>query len=30
MDFGVGTMEDMSKKVSNEIALEISVPVTKK
>lgn len=30
MDFGVGTMEGMSKKVSNEIALEISVPVTKK
>ena len=29
-DFGVGTMEGMSKKVSNEIALEISVPVTKK
>ena len=30
MDFGVGTMEGMSKKVSNEIVLEISVPVTKK
>lgn len=30
MDFGVGTMEGMSKKVSNEIALDISVPVTKK
>lgn len=30
MDFGVGTMEGMSKKVSNEITLEISVPVTKK
>jgi polyisoprenoid-binding protein YceI len=30
MDYGVGTMEGMSKKVSNEIALEISVPVTKK
>jgi polyisoprenoid-binding protein YceI len=30
MDFSVGTMEGKSKKVSNEIALEISVPVTKK
>lgn len=30
MDFGIGTMEGMSKKVSNEIALEISVPVIKK
>ncbi len=30
MDFGVGTMDGMSKKVSNEIALEIAVPVTKK
>lgn len=30
MDFGVGTMEGMSKKVPNEIALEVSVPVTKK
>jgi polyisoprenoid-binding protein YceI len=30
LDYGVGTMEGMSKKVSNEIALEISVPVTKK
>ncbi len=29
MDFGVGTMKGMSKKVSNEIDLEISVPVTK-
>lgn len=29
MDFGVGTMKGMSKKVSNEINLEISVPVTK-
>lgn len=29
-DFGVGTMEGMSKKVSNEIVIEISVPVTKK
>jgi polyisoprenoid-binding protein YceI len=30
MDYGVGTMEGMSKKVSNEIKLGISVPVTKK
>jgi polyisoprenoid-binding protein YceI len=30
MDFGVGNMEGMSKKVSNEINLEISVPVIKK
>jgi polyisoprenoid-binding protein YceI len=30
LDYGVGTMEGMSKKVSNEIAIEISVPVTKK
>ena len=30
MDFGIGTMKGMSKKVSNEINLEISVPVTKK
>ena len=30
MDYGVGTMEGMSKKVSNEIKLDISVPVTKK
>ncbi|MFK7932577.1 MAG: YceI family protein [Saprospiraceae bacterium] len=29
MDFGIGTMKGMSKKVSNEIKLEISVPVTK-
>lgn len=29
MDFGIGTMKGMSKKVSNEINLEISVPVTK-
>ena len=29
-DFGVGSMEGMSKKVSNEIVIEISVPVTKK
>lgn len=29
MDFGVGTMKGMSKKVSNEIKLKISVPVTK-
>lgn len=29
LDFGVGTMKGMSKKVSNEIKLEISVPVTK-
>lgn len=28
MDYGVGTMKGMSKKVSNEIAIEISVPVT--
>jgi polyisoprenoid-binding protein YceI len=30
MDYGIGTMEGMSKKVSNEIKLDISVPVTKK
>jgi polyisoprenoid-binding protein YceI len=30
MDFGVGTMQGMSKKVSNQITLEIAVPVTKK
>lgn len=30
MDFGIGTMQGMSKKVSNEITLEIAVPVTKK
>ncbi|MDP5139092.1 MAG: YceI family protein, partial [Spirosomaceae bacterium] len=29
MDYGVGTMEGMSKKVSNEIVVDISVPVTK-
>lgn len=28
LDYGVGTMEGMSKKVSNEIKLDISVPVT--
>lgn len=30
MDFKIGTMEGMSKKVSDEIVLTISVPVTKK
>lgn len=30
MDYGVGTMEGMSKKVSNEIKLEVSIPVRKK
>jgi polyisoprenoid-binding protein YceI len=30
LDYGVGTMEGMSKKVSNEINIEIVVPVTKK
>jgi polyisoprenoid-binding protein YceI len=30
MDYNVGTMQGMSKKVSNEIRLDISVPVTKK
>jgi polyisoprenoid-binding protein YceI len=30
MDYSVGTMEGMSKKVSNEIKLDITVPVTKK
>ena len=30
MDFGVGTMKGMSKKVSNEIKLDVSIPVTKK
>ena len=30
MDYGVGTMEGMSKKVSNEIKIDIAVPVTKK
>jgi polyisoprenoid-binding protein YceI len=29
MDYGVGTMEGMSKKVSNEIKIDISIPVTK-
>lgn len=29
LDYGVGTMKGMSKKVSNEIALEISVPVVR-
>ncbi|HLP93064.1 MAG TPA: YceI family protein [Saprospiraceae bacterium] len=28
LDYGVGTMEGMSKKVSNEIKLDITVPVT--
>lgn len=28
MDFGVGTMKGMSKKVSNEIKLEVSIPVS--
>ncbi len=30
LDYGVGTMEGMSKKVGNEIKLDISVPVSKK
>jgi polyisoprenoid-binding protein YceI len=30
MDYGIGSMEGMSKKVSNEINLEIIVPVTEK
>ena len=30
IDYGVGTMEGMAKKVSNEIKINISVPVTKK
>jgi polyisoprenoid-binding protein YceI len=30
MDYKIGTMEGMSKKVSNEIKLEISIPVEKK
>lgn len=30
MDYGIGTMKGMSKKVSNEIELEISIPVSKK
>lgn len=29
MDFGVGTMKGMSKKVSDEIKLEVSIPVSK-
>ena len=29
IDFGVGSMKGMSKKVSNEIKLEVSIPVTK-
>lgn len=29
LDFGVGTMKGMSKKVSNEIKLEVLIPVTK-
>lgn len=29
LDFGVGTMEGMSKKVSNEIKLDVTIPVTK-
>jgi len=29
MDFGVGTMKGMSKKVSNEIKLDVTIPVTK-
>ena len=29
MDFGVGTMEGMSRKVSNKIDLQVSIPVTK-
>lgn len=30
MDYKIGTMEGMSKKVSNKIDLDISIPVTKK
>jgi polyisoprenoid-binding protein YceI len=30
LDYGVGTMEGMSKKVSNEIKIDLSVPVSKK
>lgn len=30
LDYGIGTMKGMSKKVSDEIKLDISVPVTKK
>ena len=29
MDFGVGTMKGMSKKVSNEIKLDVTIPVSK-
>ncbi len=29
MDYGVGTMKGMSKKVSNEIKLDVTIPVTK-
>jgi polyisoprenoid-binding protein YceI len=29
LDFGVGTMKGMSKKVSNEIKLDVTIPVTK-
>ena len=29
LDFGVGTMQGMSKKVSNEIKLDITIPVSK-
>lgn len=30
MDYGIGSMEGMSKKVSNEIKIDLSVPVSKK
>ena len=30
IDYGIGTMEGMSKKVSNDIKIDISVPVSKK
>jgi polyisoprenoid-binding protein YceI len=30
LDYGVGTMEGMSKKVGNEIKIDLSVPVSKK
>ena len=30
LDFNVGTMEGMSKKVSNEIKLDVSIPLTAK
>ena len=29
LDFGVGTMKGMSKKVSNEINLDVTIPVSK-